>query len=562
MVPYKIPKKVLTQPVPQPQLLQQTFLLTSWQEHADAINRDGLTCQWTDGRTELVSGVRARSPFRAAEVVSEAGGPFDLALVLVKGPATAAAGELAARLLSGANADGALLTLQNGAGNVRILRQATSSLTPVLVGVTYHGAMAPAPGQVLHTGKGATVLAVSTDEDNNDGEMELRRVWAHRIASLLESAGMECTVEESAGAAQALIWDKLMVNAAINPVCALLDIRNGELLDHPVALEIAEKAAAEVSVLADALSKRLAEAMRLPKREVEAPAVRVRRVLQATSSNICSMLADVRRGVPTEVHSITGHVVAMGREMNIPTPTNERLLQEMLRLESWSVHALAGRGSLLQPYRTNDATPASPIGARRAAAATPVPRPAWMSRGICSLPRSPVRQASRSMASAAGVSGDSTVTVLPTFHELRTWRRALHPEATVGFVPTMGALHEAHLSLVDAARRDCDMVVASVYVNPAQFAANEDLSLYPRTFEQDLAKLSERGVDAVFCPSDAEMYPDGTTDVQLRVVRATELAEGASRPHFFDGVALVCSKLFNLVQPHRAYFGEKGKRVS
>jgi 2-dehydropantoate 2-reductase len=543
--------------------------LTSWQEHADAINRDGLMCQWTDGTTELVSGVRARSPFRAAEVVSEAGGPFDLALVLVKGPATAAAGELAARLLSGANADGALLTLQNGAGNVRVLRQATSSLTPVLVGVTYHGAMAPAPGQVIHTGKGATVLAVSTDEDNDDGEIELRRVWAHRIASLLQSAGMECTVEESAGAAQALIWDKLMVNAAINPVCALLDIRNGELLAHPGALEIAEKAATEVSVLADALSKRLPETLHQPKREVEAPAVRVRRVLQATSSNICSMLADVRRGVPTEVHSITGHVVSMGREMNISTPTNERLLQEMLRLESWSVHALAGRGSLLQPYRTDDATLASPIRSHRAAAVTPAPRPAWMSRGMCTVPRlrdgPPVRQASRSMASATGVrrtSADSTVAVLPTFHELRTWRRALHPEATVGFVPTMGALHEAHLSLVDAARRDCDVVVASVYVNPAQFAANEDLSLYPRTFEQDLAKLSERGVDAVFCPSDTEMYPDGTTDVQLRVIHATELAEGASRPHFFDGVALVCSKLFNLVQPHRAYFGEKGERAS
>ena len=101
----------------------------------------------------------------------------------------------------------------------------------------------------------------------------------------------------------------------------------------------------------------------------------------------------------------------------------------------------------------------------------------------------------------------------------------------------MGALHEAHLSLVDAARRDCDVVVASVYVNPAQFAANEDLSTYPRTLEKDVAMLSQRGVAAVFCPSDAEMYPQGSTTVKLRVSNATELAEGASRPHFyrFDG---------------------------
>ena len=131
--------------------------MTSWDEHATAINAKGLTCQWADGRTAVVRNIRARSPHQVAETLRDAGGPFDLALVLVKGPATAAAGTLAARLLNDGE-KGTVLTLQNGAGNVRALRSAVSPSTPVLAGVTYHGAMAAAPGHVLHTGRGATLV--------------------------------------------------------------------------------------------------------------------------------------------------------------------------------------------------------------------------------------------------------------------------------------------------------------------------------------------------------------------------------------------------------------------
>jgi pantoate--beta-alanine ligase len=125
-----------------------------------------------------------------------------------------------------------------------------------------------------------------------------------------------------------------------------------------------------------------------------------------------------------------------------------------------------------------------------------------------------------------------------------------------GFVPTMGYLHEGHLSLVRMARAANDRVVVSIYVNPAQFALHEDLSTYPRDLERDLALLQAEGVDLVFTPNDAIMYPAGfQTNVVVQEI--TGRLEGASRPTHFQGVATVVSKLFNIVQPTRAYFGQK-----
>ncbi|EDQ92811.1 uncharacterized protein MONBRDRAFT_13974 [Monosiga brevicollis MX1] len=135
--------------------------------------------------------------------------------------------------------------------------------------------------------------------------------------------------------------------------------------------------------------------------------------------------------------------------------------------------------------------------------------------------------------------------------------------ARVGFVPTMGALHEGHLDLVRAARRDrdqgrIDAIGVSIFVNPAQFAANEDLDRYPQSLDADVELLAAEGVDFVFAPSAREMYPHGLPlNTKLHISDATTKPEGASRPHFFDGVALVCNKLFNIVQPTIVYFGEK-----
>jgi len=133
---------------------------------------------------------------------------------------------------------------------------------------------------------------------------------------------------------------------------------------------------------------------------------------------------------------------------------------------------------------------------------------------------------------------------------------AVRDGAVVGLVPTMGALHEGHLALLEAAREECDLVVASVFVNPAQFGERADLAAYPRDLEAD-ARVAERaGVDVLFAPGTAEMYPQGFA-TWIEPGGAAEGLEGECRPGHFRGVATVCLKLFNLVSPDRAYFGRK-----
>ena len=145
--------------------------------------------------------------------------------------------------------------------------------------------------------------------------------------------------------------------------------------------------------------------------------------------------------------------------------------------------------------------------------------------------------------------------VVTTIEEVRAIRRQ-QGAATLGFVPTMGYLHEGHLELVRRARGENDHVAVSIYVNPTQFGPSEDLSRYPRDLERDLALLRAQAVAFVFVPSDATMYPPG---FQTRVVigDVTQPLEGARRPTHFEGVAVVVAKLFNIVRPTRAYFGQK-----
>jgi pantoate--beta-alanine ligase len=138
--------------------------------------------------------------------------------------------------------------------------------------------------------------------------------------------------------------------------------------------------------------------------------------------------------------------------------------------------------------------------------------------------------------------------------EIRALRQQLG--GTVGFVPTMGYLHEGHLALVKQARIENSAVIVSVYVNPAQFGPREDFDAYPRELNRDLELLQEEGVDIVFVPSDEEMYPPEFSS-WVDVEKITERLEGASRPGHFRGVATVVAKLFNIVQPNKAYFGQK-----
>ena len=149
--------------------------------------------------------------------------------------------------------------------------------------------------------------------------------------------------------------------------------------------------------------------------------------------------------------------------------------------------------------------------------------------------------------------------VVRTRLELRAARAAL--AEPVGFVPTMGALHEGHASLVRRAREDSASVVASIFVNPAQFAPNEDFTRYPRDEAADLALLEELGVEVAFLPSVDDVYPPGAS-TSVDIGRLGDLLEGAARPGHFLGVATVVTILFDLVQPTGAYFGQKDGQQS
>jgi pantoate--beta-alanine ligase len=147
--------------------------------------------------------------------------------------------------------------------------------------------------------------------------------------------------------------------------------------------------------------------------------------------------------------------------------------------------------------------------------------------------------------------------VLRTVIDMVRWRdEQLRLGRTIGFVPTMGYLHRGHLALMEEAKRRADGVVVSIFVNPRQFGAGEDLDKYPRDLDRDLSLCREMGVDVVFTPEGAEMYPSG---YQTRVVveRLSQNLCGRYRPDFFPGVTTVVAKLFSLVRPHLAVFGEK-----
>jgi pantoate--beta-alanine ligase len=144
--------------------------------------------------------------------------------------------------------------------------------------------------------------------------------------------------------------------------------------------------------------------------------------------------------------------------------------------------------------------------------------------------------------------------VVKAISEIRELRQ--QRGVSVGFVPTMGYLHEGHLTLVKRARAENSTVFVSIYVNPTQFGPREDFGAYPRDLNRDLELLRGEGVDVVFVPSDEEMYPPEFSS-WVDVEKVTEHLEGASRPRHFRGVSTVVAKLFNIVQPSRAYFGQK-----
>ncbi len=150
---------------------------------------------------------------------------------------------------------------------------------------------------------------------------------------------------------------------------------------------------------------------------------------------------------------------------------------------------------------------------------------------------------------------------MKVIHTIAEMRAARGGVPDLGLVPTMGYLHDGHLSLVRRAKAESTAVAVSIFVNPTQFGPNEDLSRYPRNLPRDLGLLEAAGVDLVFVPDAAEIYPPGF-DTRVEVGGVTEVLEGAVRPGHFAGVATVVAKLFNVVQPTRAYFGQKDAQQS
>jgi pantoate--beta-alanine ligase len=156
--------------------------------------------------------------------------------------------------------------------------------------------------------------------------------------------------------------------------------------------------------------------------------------------------------------------------------------------------------------------------------------------------------------SEVSLQGDGLLQIIETIAEMKKIRRSLR--GTVGFVPTMGYLHEGHLTLVRRSREANEITVASIFVNPTQFGPGEDFDRYPRDYPRDFALLEKEKTDFVFLPPPQEMYPAGY-NTWIEVCQVTDRLEGAIRPGHFRGVATVVAKLFNIVEPTRAYFGQK-----
>ena len=150
---------------------------------------------------------------------------------------------------------------------------------------------------------------------------------------------------------------------------------------------------------------------------------------------------------------------------------------------------------------------------------------------------------------------ERNISIIKSVNDMRIVNKAIYNKK-VGFVPTMGALHEGHITLMKRAKKENDIVISSIFVNPTQFSAGEDLDKYPRTFEKDLEMITSIGVDYVFYPQTKDMYPSNSL-CHVEPAKFSSISEGIARPDFFRGVATVVCKLFNIVQPNIAYFGQK-----
>ncbi len=270
----------------------QVTMIGNWPEQIDAVQREGVTIHHADGSASQFFPTITANPAARSQI--------DLVIVLVKSHQTEGIAPAIARVLS---PSGVVITLQNGVGNLETLAQVVG-IDRATQGVTAQGANTIGPGAVRHAGAGPTHVAVLPER------ADLIEVGI----GLLNQAGIETHATDSA---DRLIWGKLAANAGVNPLTALLEIPNGELLAESQRTRFMEAAAREVQAVA------AAQHIRLPYPDV---AAHVRDVARVTGENISSMLQDMRRRVPTEIDAICGAVVRHGARLNVPTPVNAALL--------------------------------------------------------------------------------------------------------------------------------------------------------------------------------------------------------------------------------------------
>jgi len=270
-------------------------------DRAANLNRRGLLLKMPEGGETAV-----RVPTGLASEV----GAADLAILAVKAHQTRAAAQSLPQLLA---SGGLTLTLQNGLGNLEELAQAVGP-NSLLAGVTILGATLTGEGEVLLAGLGPTYVGTPPNSQASPAEVEA-------VAALFQRAGFPCEVR---GDIEAVLWEKLLVNVAINPLTALLKVKNGALLSIPPAWEVATAAATEALAVARASGLNLA---------VD-PEARLKEVCTATAANRSSMLQDVLAGRQTEIEALNAQVAARGKSFNIPTPVNHLLTQLLRALEA------------------------------------------------------------------------------------------------------------------------------------------------------------------------------------------------------------------------------------
>ncbi len=275
-------------------------LVDGWEAHVSAMREKGLVFEDLDGSTTT----KTLSVVSSPEQINT---PVDLAIIFVKSHQTARAAEEAAAVLK---ESGVGLTLQNGIGNVECL-EARLGPGKVLAGVTSHGGTLLGPGRVRHAGKGPTILGFSPKHAET----------IDAIARVFEQAGIETRVEQNL---ERLIWGKLVVNAGINALAAILRVQNGVLGSEKACEALMARAVSEAVAVAEGLG------IALPYPD---PLEHVKRVCAMTAGNRASMLQDILRGAPTEISAINGAIVEKGREIGVQTPYNRFLTEMVTALE-------------------------------------------------------------------------------------------------------------------------------------------------------------------------------------------------------------------------------------